>query len=51
MQSQKIFLANITCRCPSCDKLFDVKRFIEQHKPVNPETCFILCVDCRKEVE
>ena len=46
MDEQKVYLATITCQCSVCDRLFDVQRYVEQFKPIDPESCIIKCVKC-----
>jgi hypothetical protein len=44
-EQQVYYWTTITCRCPECDKLFDVKRLVEQFKPI--KNYDKLCPDCR----
>ena len=46
MDERKVILATITCKCPKCDKLFDVQRYVEQFAPIKEEDCIINCIDC-----
>jgi len=46
MNERLVYLATITCRCPKCDKLFDIQRYVEQFAPVYEEDCRITCVEC-----
>ena len=46
MDEKLVYLANITCECPHCDKLFEVQRYVEQFKPIKESDCRITCSDC-----
>lgn len=44
----EIYLARLQVECPRCDKIHEISRYLECFKPIDRESLYVKCLDCRK---